>query len=72
MSHVISAHIGDVFSTLRRELEGVIGLVGAIRQRMRDQRGLNSLLNMTDRELDDIGFSRGDVQREAMKPLWRV
>ena len=72
MSHSISAHIGDVYSTIRREFEQVAGLVGTIRHRIRDQRNLNQLLNMTDRELNDIGLSRGDVQREAMKPLWRI
>ena len=39
----------------------VIGLVGTLGQRIPDQRGLNNLLNMTDRELDDIGLSRGDL-----------
>jgi uncharacterized protein YjiS (DUF1127 family) len=72
MSHSISAHIGDVYNTLRREVEEVIGLAGTIRQHIRDQRQLNQLLNMSDRELNDIGLSRGDVQREATKPLWRI
>lgn len=72
MSQSITAHVGDVYNTLRNELQDVIGLVGTVRRRIREQREINHLLNMTDRELDDIGLNRGDVQREAMKPLWRI
>jgi uncharacterized protein YjiS (DUF1127 family) len=29
------------------------------------------LASMSDRELRDIGLTRGDVERELMKPFWR-
>ena len=33
---------------------------------------LNHLLSMPDYQLKDVGLQRGDIQREAIKPLWRI
>jgi uncharacterized protein YjiS (DUF1127 family) len=30
-----------------------------------------ALAEMTDRDLQDIGLSRDDIERETAKPLWR-
>ena len=37
-------------------------------QRRRER---HQLLQLTERELRDIGITRGDALREAAKPLWR-
>jgi uncharacterized protein YjiS (DUF1127 family) len=37
-------------------------------ERARSRRALSSL---TARELDDIGFTREEAQREASRPFWR-
>jgi uncharacterized protein YjiS (DUF1127 family) len=40
-------------------------------ERLRERRDAQSLLTMSDFELKDVGLTRGDVYREAMKPiLW--
>jgi uncharacterized protein YjiS (DUF1127 family) len=50
---------------------GVGTLVAAIAKRWQDRRGAASLFVLSDDELKDIGVTRGDVYREASKPLWR-
>jgi uncharacterized protein YjiS (DUF1127 family) len=37
----------------------------------RRQRERRSLLTLSDFELQDIGITRSDAQREAAKPFWR-
>jgi uncharacterized protein YjiS (DUF1127 family) len=40
-------------------------------KRLQERRGAQGLLTMSDYELKDVGLTRGDVYREAMKPiLW--
>jgi uncharacterized protein YjiS (DUF1127 family) len=39
--------------------------------RFKERRELNRLTSYPDYLLQDIGLQRGDIQREAMKPLWR-
>ena len=47
------------------------GLVGRVAKRIRNRRELNRLLKLDDYLLHDIGLQRGEIQREALRPLWR-
>jgi uncharacterized protein YjiS (DUF1127 family) len=40
-------------------------------QRFKERRELNRLISYPDYILKDIGLQRSDIQREALKPLWR-
>jgi uncharacterized protein YjiS (DUF1127 family) len=40
-------------------------------QRFKERRELNRLLSYPDYLLKDVGVQRSDLQREALKPLWR-
>ena len=44
---------------------------GRIVQRFQERRELNRLLSFPDYLLKDVGVQRSDLQREALKPLWR-
>jgi uncharacterized protein YjiS (DUF1127 family) len=50
---------------------GVLGLASSVLARVRNRRQMNYLLSLPDYQLKDIGLQRGDIQREALKPLWR-
>jgi uncharacterized protein YjiS (DUF1127 family) len=52
-------------------LKGVGTMVAAIARRWHDRREAAQLFGLSDDELKDIGVTRGDVYREASKPLWR-
>ena len=65
MSHVHQSHVSRGFTL------PFLGLAQAAVRRFRDRREMNALLNMDDHMLHDIGVSRGDVQREATRSLWR-
>lgn len=43
-----------------------------IAERIRNRRELNYVLGLSDYQLKDIGVSRADIEREAIKPLWRA
>lgn len=65
MSHVHRSHVSRGFG---------LPLFGAVRtavRRFQDRRQMNALLKMDDHMLKDIGVSRGDIQREATRSLWR-
>ena len=47
-------------------------LARRIVQRFKERRALNYLLSLPDYQLKDIGLQRGDIQREAVRPLWRI
>lgn len=49
----------------------LFGVVRTAIRRFNDRRQMNALLKMDDYMLKDIGISRGDVQREATRSLWR-
>lgn len=70
MSNVIHAHT----STIRPSsvLAALGNLASLVIQRHKDRRDMNYLLSLPDYQLKDIGLQRGDVQREALKPLWRL
>jgi uncharacterized protein YjiS (DUF1127 family) len=41
-------------------------------QRFKERRELNRLLSYPDYLLTDIGLQRSDMQRQAIRPLWRA
>jgi len=51
--------------------EALAHWIGALAQRLEDRRAMRSLLGMSEHELKDIGVTRADLEREAMKPLFR-
>lgn len=65
MSHVRNAHAHRSFTL------PFLGLAALVVRRYRDRQQMNALLGMEDYMLKDIGVSRGDLQREATRPLWR-
>jgi uncharacterized protein YjiS (DUF1127 family) len=40
-------------------------------RRVRERRELSRLLSLPDYLLKDVGLQRHDVQRQALRPLWR-
>ncbi|WP_210211852.1 DUF1127 domain-containing protein [Aquibium carbonis] len=46
------------------------GLVGRVRLAMERGRQRRDLLELTDRELRDIGLTRRQALREAARPFW--
>ncbi len=69
MSFVSSYHTSLTHQQSRRG--GVLGFVSTLMDRLRNRREMNRLLSMPDYQLRDIGLQRGDIQREALRPLWR-
>jgi uncharacterized protein YjiS (DUF1127 family) len=53
-------------------VSGVLALARRVVQRFNERRTLNYLLSLPDYQLKDIGIQRSDIQREAIKPLWRI
>jgi uncharacterized protein YjiS (DUF1127 family) len=49
-----------------------LGFVKTLMRRYKDRRELNDLLRLSDYQLKDIGLTRGDIQRESIKPFWKV
>jgi uncharacterized protein YjiS (DUF1127 family) len=48
-----------------------IAIATQIVLRFQERRELNRLLSYPDYLLKDIGLQRNDMQRKALKPLWR-
>ena len=48
-----------------------IAIAAQIVLRFKERRELNRLLSFPNYLLEDIGVQRNDIQREALKPLWR-
>jgi uncharacterized protein YjiS (DUF1127 family) len=48
-----------------------ISIAAHIVLRFKERRELNHLLSYPDYLLKDIGLQRNDMQRKALKPLWR-
>jgi uncharacterized protein YjiS (DUF1127 family) len=72
MSNVIGTHkrLGG-FPAWRAFGLGIpFGLVRVLIKRFKERRELNYLLGLSDYQLRDIGLQRGDIQREAIKPIW--
>jgi uncharacterized protein YjiS (DUF1127 family) len=57
----------------RRHHDGFrpLSFIAGVAKRYRQRREMNSLLGLADYQLRDIGLTRGDIQRESVKPLWR-
>jgi uncharacterized protein YjiS (DUF1127 family) len=74
MSYVTGTHRrrSDLWGWLAFALGLSIGLVRVLIERFQERRELNYLLSLPDYELRDIGLQRGDIQREAIKPIWRA
>ena len=62
-SHTLNGHFGTG--------EGFFGQVRRFAKRIRDRRELNRMLKLDDYLLHDIGLQRGEIQGEALRPLWR-
>ena len=48
-----------------------IAIAAQIALRFKERRELNRLLSYPNYLLEDIGVQRSDMQRQALKPLWR-
>jgi uncharacterized protein YjiS (DUF1127 family) len=74
MSNVNCTHTSNDRLALRSGLTfaSPVNLVRTVMQRIKDRRELNYLLGLSDYQLRDIGLQRGDIQREATKPIWRA
>jgi uncharacterized protein YjiS (DUF1127 family) len=70
MSNVINYHTSEHPTGLR--FGHMAGFIKLILRRLKDRREMNYLLSLSDYQLKDIGVQRGDIQREALKPLWRT
>jgi uncharacterized protein YjiS (DUF1127 family) len=73
MSNVIGTHnrLNSLSDWPARALSVPIGLARVLIRRFKERRELSYLLSLSDYELRDIGLQRGDIQREAIKPIWR-
>jgi uncharacterized protein YjiS (DUF1127 family) len=67
MARVHNNHTNSGFS---HRFGSVLSWPGHLFERYRNRQKLNGLLSMDDHMLHDIGLQRGDVQREAIRPLW--
>jgi uncharacterized protein YjiS (DUF1127 family) len=69
MSHVIDYQTSATRSAAAGfSLSHTLALVW---KRLRERREMNYLLSLPEYQLKDIGLQRGDIQREALKPVWR-
>jgi uncharacterized protein YjiS (DUF1127 family) len=55
----------------RSVLTVIADFVARVARRLKNRREMNQLLAMSDYQLRDIGIQRGDIQREAVRSLWR-
>lgn len=60
-------HSAPVSSSTTLLLSGLLGRIGRAVERWRQRR---DLLELTDRELRDIGLTRRQARREAARPFW--
>jgi uncharacterized protein YjiS (DUF1127 family) len=72
MSNVTDCHalVDRPADRLRFGLGHLPSILKTVWRQYRNRRGLNDLLSWSDYQLKDIGLQRGDIQREALKPLW--
>ena len=49
-----------------------IAIAAHMALRFKERRELNRLLSYPDYLLKDIGLQRNDMQRQALRPLWRA
>lgn len=70
---ILSARAGVLALAYSGAAAGLAGLIERLRERREKRRVIEQLSALSDRELDDIGLSRGDVQEinnlRDMNPL---
>jgi uncharacterized protein YjiS (DUF1127 family) len=73
MANMITAHTNGRpgLTGLSAFLSPPIANTERIIRRFRERRELNRLLSFPDYLLKDVGLQRHDIQREALRPLWR-
>jgi uncharacterized protein YjiS (DUF1127 family) len=73
MTNMIKSHSST--NAWAAELPVILGtpisIARTLVRRLRERRALNRLLSLPDYLLNDVGLQRHDIQREALKPLWR-
>ena len=74
MTSMINHHPNS--NSLLTEMSAVVGrpiaIAARMTQRFKERRELNRLLSYPDYLLKDIGVQRSDMQRQALRPLWRA
>jgi uncharacterized protein YjiS (DUF1127 family) len=65
------ANVTDYHASHRSAHGNPLDLLKVFLRRFKDRRDMNYLLSLPDYQLRDIGLQRGDIQREALKPLWQ-
>lgn len=71
-SHAIDRPLcarADASATLRGTIRGALSTLRTWRRRARTR---SQLLTLNDHLLADIGVSRSDLAREAIKPFWQA
>jgi uncharacterized protein YjiS (DUF1127 family) len=72
MSHVIDCQASATRSAAAGvSLSHTLAFFRLVWKRLRERREMNYLLSLPDYQLKDIDLQRGDIQREALKPVWR-
>jgi uncharacterized protein YjiS (DUF1127 family) len=73
MAKMITAHANTEpgLPGLSAFLSPPIATAERIFRRFRERRELNRLLSFPDYMLKDVGLQRHDIQREALRSLWR-
>lgn len=73
MTSMINRHTNG--NSAARRIPALLGqpaiLAGRIARRIQERREMNRLLSFPDYLLADIGLQRSDMQRKALRPLWR-
>jgi len=74
MTSMINRHPNS--NSMLTEMSAFLGrpitIAGRIVRRIRERREMNRLLSFPDYLLKDIGLQRNDMQRKALRPLWRA
>ena len=60
------------FPQSRKETNMLVGIINFLRAWKRYNAGLNELYRLGDRELADIGLTRGDIPRVAWENAHRI
>jgi uncharacterized protein YjiS (DUF1127 family) len=65
-------HSNSVLTEMSAFLGRPTAIAAHMAQRFKERRELNRLLSYPDYLLKDIGLQRNDMQRQALRPLWRA
>jgi uncharacterized protein YjiS (DUF1127 family) len=69
---MFASRIDSGFARRRKEISMLVAIVNFRRAWKRYNAGLNELYRLGDRELADIGISRGDIPRIAWENAHRI